>query len=73
MQKDVLFKVGELATLSTDQVIETLAVSVDYTQLWDEQQLLLTGRFGIDQGHMITADLRLHGVVRLTVRCLSGL
>ncbi len=57
-QKDVLFKVGELTTLSTDQVIETLSVSADYTQLWDEQQLLLTGRLGIDQGHMVSGELR---------------
>ena len=57
-QKDVLFQVGELASLSTDQVIENFAVFAEYTQLWDEQLLLVTGRFGIDQGHMISGEVR---------------
>ncbi len=58
VQKDVLFQVGDLETLSTDQKLETVSVAVDYTQLWDEQLLLLTGRFGIDQGHIISGELR---------------
>lgn len=57
-QKDVIFEVGELTTLSTDEKIETVNVSVDYTQLWDDRQLLLTGRFGVDQGHMIEGEAR---------------
>jgi hemolysin activation/secretion protein len=57
-QKDVIFKVGELTTLSTDETIETLSLAADYTQLWDDSQLLLTGRFGIDQGHMISGETR---------------
>lgn len=57
-QKDVLFQVGELTTLSTDEKIEVVNTSVDYTQLWDDRQLLLTGRFGVDQGHMIDGEAR---------------
>ena len=56
-QKDVLFQVGQLTTLSTDQVIESFSVSADYTQLWDVQQLLLTGRLGIEQGHVISGEV----------------
>ncbi|MBD3648535.1 MAG: ShlB/FhaC/HecB family hemolysin secretion/activation protein [Pseudomonadales bacterium] len=55
-QKDVLFTVADLISLSTDQKIEVLSVASDYTQLWDEQQLLLSGRFGIDQGHIISGE-----------------
>lgn len=57
-QKDVIFQVGDLTTLSTDEKIEVVNVSADYTQLWDDRQLLLTGRFGIDQGHMIEGETR---------------
>ncbi len=57
-QKDVIFQVGDLATLSTDEKIEVVNVSADYTQLWDDRQLLLTGRFGVDQGHMIEGEAR---------------
>ena len=57
-QKDVLFQVGQLTTLSTDQVIETFSVAADYTQLWDKRQLLFTGRLGIDQGHIIDGEVR---------------
>jgi hemolysin activation/secretion protein len=57
-QKDVAFQVGSLATLSTDEQIETLSVAMNYTQLWDERQLLLTGRFGLDQGHIIDGEAR---------------
>jgi hemolysin activation/secretion protein len=56
-QKDVLFEVGELITLSTDEKIENVLVAADFTQLWDDSQLLLTGRFGIDQGHIISGEL----------------
>ena len=56
--KDVVFQVGALTTLSTDEKIETFSVAADYTQLWDERQLLLTGRLGIDQGHMISGEAR---------------
>jgi hemolysin activation/secretion protein len=57
-QKDVLFQVGQLTTLSTDQVIETISVGADYTRLWDERQLLFTGRLGMDQGRFISGELR---------------
>jgi hemolysin activation/secretion protein len=56
--KDVIFEVGELTTLSSDEVIEVLSLAGDYTQLWDERQLLLTGRFGIDQGHVKEGEAR---------------
>ena len=52
-KKDVLFKVGELTTLSSDEQIEVVSAAGDYTRLWDAQQFLLTGRFGVDQGHII--------------------
>jgi hemolysin activation/secretion protein len=58
LQKDVLFEVGTLVSLSTDEKIETFSVAADYTQLWDDRQLLLTGRFGVDQGHMIQGEAR---------------
>ncbi len=57
-QKDVVFQVGQLTTLSTDEKIETFLVAADYTQLWDKQQLLMNGRFGVDQGHMISGEAR---------------
>ncbi len=57
-RKDVVFQVGQLTTLSTDESIENADVAVDYTQLWDERQLLLTGRFGVDQGHVISGAAR---------------
>jgi hemolysin activation/secretion protein len=50
--KDVLFRVGDLASLSTDQQIETLSVAAEYTQLWDDQQLLFSARLGLDEGHV---------------------
>lgn len=56
--KDVVFQVGELTTLSTDEQIETFNVSADYTRLWDERQLLLTGRLAVDQGHLISGEAR---------------
>jgi hemolysin activation/secretion protein len=58
VQKDVLFKVGELTTLSSDEKIEVVSVAGNYTQLWDEKQFLMTGRFGVDQGHMISGEAR---------------
>ena len=56
--KDVVFEVGALTTLSTDEQIETFSIAADYTQLWDERQLLLTGRLGFDQGHLISGEAR---------------
>lgn len=58
MQKDVVFQVGQLTTLSTDEQIETVSVAADYTRLWDDRQLLLTARLGVDQGHMIDGEAR---------------
>lgn len=57
-RKDVVFQVGNLTTLSTDEEIETASIAADYTQLWDDRQLLLTGRFGFDQGHLIAGEAR---------------
>jgi hemolysin activation/secretion protein len=57
-QKDVIFQVGALTTLSTDEKIENFMVAADYTQLWDDRQLLLNGRFGFDQGHVINGEQR---------------
>ncbi len=56
--KDALFQVGQIATLSTDQKIESFAIFSDYTRLWDDQLLLFTGRAGIDQGHIMQGALR---------------
>jgi len=56
--KDVVFQVGELTTLSTDEQIETFNVAADYTRLWDERQLLLSGRLAFDQGHIISGEAR---------------
>ncbi len=56
--KDVLFEVGDLASLSTDQQIETFSVSAEYTRLWDDQQLLFSGRLGFDQGHIIQGEVQ---------------
>jgi len=58
LQKDVLFEVLDIASLSTDQVLETVSIGARYTQLWDNQQLLLTGDAGVDQGHIISGALR---------------
>lgn len=51
--KDVVFQVGDLVSLSSDQQIELASVSAEYSRLWDDQQLLFTGRLGFDQGHVI--------------------
>lgn len=51
--KDVIFQVGDLVSLSSDQQIEVASVSAEYSRLWDEQQLLFTGGLGFDQGHVI--------------------
>jgi hemolysin activation/secretion protein len=56
--KDVRFQVGNLTSLSTDQQIETFSVSAEYTRLWDDQQLLFSGRLGIDQGHIIQGEVQ---------------
>ena len=56
--KDVVFQVGELTTLSTDEQIETFNVAADYTRLWDERQLLLSSRLAFDQGHIISGEAR---------------
>ena len=56
--KDVVFQVGQLTTLSTDEQLETFNVAVDYTRLWDESQLLLSSRLAFDQGHVISGEAR---------------
>lgn len=57
-RKDALFSVAGLEALSTDQIIDTFSTSVDYTQLWDEDQLLVTGRLGLEEGHVKTGKAR---------------
>ena len=54
--KDVVFQVGDLVSLSSDEKIEVASVSAEYSRLWDKQQLLFTGRLGIDQGHIIDGE-----------------
>lgn len=56
--KDVLFEVENLASLSSDQKIEVGSLALDYNQLWDERQLLFSGRLGIDQGHIRSGAAR---------------
>jgi hemolysin activation/secretion protein len=56
--KDVLFDVAGVALLSTDQSIEVASIGGDFSQLWDEQQLLLSLRLGLDQGHIINGAVR---------------
>jgi hemolysin activation/secretion protein len=56
-RKDVLFEVGELVSLSTNQTIDVFSLSADYLQLLDEQQLMMTGRLGIEEGHIVSGVL----------------
>jgi hemolysin activation/secretion protein len=56
-RKDVLFEVGELVSLSTDQTIDVFSISADFLQLLDEQQLMATTRFGFDQGNIVSGRL----------------
>ena len=56
--KDVLFEVGNVASLSTDQQIGVFSAAVEYTRLWDEQLLLFSGRFGIDQGNISSGEVQ---------------
>lgn len=53
-QKNVLFTVEGLASLSRDQKIQVGGVGVDYNQLWDAPQLLFSGHLGVDQGHIMS-------------------
>lgn len=57
-QKDVLFDVAGAPLLSRDEKIEVFSVAADYNQLWDDQQLLVSGRLGVDQGHIIMGAVR---------------
>ncbi|MCB1646651.1 MAG: ShlB/FhaC/HecB family hemolysin secretion/activation protein [Pseudomonadales bacterium] len=59
--KDVLFDVQGLAQLSTDQQVEIVSVYGDYSNLWDEKQLLVNGRLGLEQGHIIKGENQLIG------------
>lgn len=56
--KDVLFDVDGIQQLSTDQQIESVSLSAEYTQLWDERQFLLSGRLGVEQGHVIKGEIQ---------------
>jgi hemolysin activation/secretion protein len=56
--KDVLFDVDGIQQLSTDQQIESFSLSAEYTQLWDERQFLLSGRLGIEQGHVVNGEVQ---------------
>ncbi len=57
-RKDVLFLVGDLISLSTEQTIDVASMSTDYLRLFDEQQLMMTGRLGLDQGHIVSGALQ---------------
>jgi len=56
--KDVVFDVAGIQQLSTDQQIESFALSTEYTRLWDERQFLLSGRVGVEQGHVIKGEIQ---------------
>jgi len=56
--KDVLFDVGGISTLSTDQQIGVFNIASNFTQLWDEQLLLLSGRVGVQQGQVYSGELQ---------------
>ena len=56
-RKDVLFEVGQLVSLSTDQTIDVFSLSTDFLQLFDERQLMTTARFGFDQGNIASGKL----------------
>ena len=56
--KDVLFSVGGISSLSTDQQIGVFSFASSFTQLWDEQLLLLSGRVGIEQGQLYSGELQ---------------
>ena len=55
--KDILFDVGGVASLSTEQEISTFNISASYKRLWDEQLLLFVGAIGVDQGHIMDGEL----------------
>ena len=54
VRKNVYFNVENLPQLSYTQGIQVGSVAVDYNQLWDNKQLLFSGRFGIDQGNILS-------------------
>ncbi len=56
--KDVLFDVAGAPLLSRDEQIQVGTVAVNYNQLWDNQQLLLSGRLGIDVGDILDGAAR---------------
>lgn len=56
-RKDVLFEVGQLISLSTDQTIDVFSLSTDFLQLLDDRQLMATVRFGFDQGKISSGRL----------------
>jgi hemolysin activation/secretion protein len=51
--KNVLFNVAGVDLLSTDQKVDVFSVFGDFSQLWDEKQLLVNLRLGFDQGHLL--------------------
>lgn len=55
--KDVTFDVEGLQSLSTRQKIQVGSISTDYNRLWDEYQLLFSGRVGIDEGYILSGAL----------------
>lgn len=57
-RKNVLFNVSGLSTLSSFQRIQEGGVGINYSQLWDDRQLLFQGRLGIEQGHLMSGAQR---------------
>ncbi|MEM7364543.1 MAG: ShlB/FhaC/HecB family hemolysin secretion/activation protein [Pseudomonadota bacterium] len=56
--KDAIFDVENAPLLSRDEQLGTLSLSVDYNQLWDDRQLLISGRLGVDQGNIFSGAQR---------------
>ncbi|MFT7688767.1 MAG: hemolysin activation/secretion protein [Candidatus Azotimanducaceae bacterium] len=56
--KDVLFSVGGISSLSTDQQIGVFSLGSNFTQLWDKQLLLLSGRVAVEQGQVYSGEVQ---------------
>lgn len=49
--KEVIFDAPGTG-ISTDQNMEVVSLMTEFSQLWDEKELLVSGRMGFEQGHM---------------------
>lgn len=50
-QKDILFDAPGFIT--TRQELGVVSLMTDFSELWDEKQLLISGRAGVEQGYMV--------------------